>query len=289
MTPNTYNFKQQTKNDTFSGLRFSFNSIINEVEIPINLSGTSIQMDIKKSEQSQPSKSLKSGEGITVTDEVNGKVRIEAFKVDLPAFNYVYDLQIIYPDETVKTYLKGTFKVIEDITLNDSNNLLSAGEFATYKSISKKIDKDKIEDSIKLAQSVDLIDVLGDFYFDLIENLSNEDYYNLINGSSFTCNGKTFKQEGIKSYLADLTYARFLYEINTNFTPFGLQQKFTQDSQPVDRNTVRDMVKQSQIDSSIKFKMIDKYLQSNKELFNRYKNNNNPNINTFGQKYTVIK
>ncbi|WP_431137473.1 hypothetical protein [Psychroserpens mesophilus] len=289
MTPNTYNFKPQTKGDTFSGIQFTFNTSTNDVETPIDLSGATIIMDIKKTYDSPVVKRLESTSGITITDAENGVVNINSFLVDLPAFKYVYDVEIVFPDTTVKTYIKGTFEVVGDVTDSTSTSLLSVGEFSTFKNISKKNDKDKIEQCIKLAQSVDLVDVLGDFYFDLINNINTSSYSDLINGSSFTIDGDDYTQAGIKSYLADLTYARYLYEINTNQTPFGLQQKFTNDSQPVDRNFIRDLVKQSQQDASIKFNMIDKYLQENNTTFSRYCKGNNPNINTFGQKFTVIK
>lgn len=169
------------------------------------------------------------------------------------------------------------------------SNIITPQEFASFRNVSKKLDEGKINECIELGQSIDLYDVLNDFYFDLFENLDSEDYQDLLSGSTFTINNQKYKHAGIKSLLADYAYSRYLYLINTNHTPFGYQQKYTDDSQPVDRNFIKDLVKQNQIDTSIKFKMIDKYLVTNKAKFPRYKNHNNPNINTFGQKYTVIK
>ncbi|OCK42529.1 hypothetical protein BA195_10155 [Tenacibaculum soleae] len=169
------------------------------------------------------------------------------------------------------------------------NNIITAKEFAEYRNISKKIDEGKINECIKLAQSVDLFDVLNDFYFDLLQGVNEPEYNELMSGGTFTSEGKNYYQEGLKSLLADYTYSRYIYVINTNHTSFGYQQKYTEDSQPVDRNFIKDVVKQTQIDASIKFKMIDKYLQTNKAIFPRYSNNNNPDINTFGQRFTIIK
>ena len=169
------------------------------------------------------------------------------------------------------------------------SNIITVDEFTIYRNVSKKIDEGKVNECIELAQTIDLYDALDDFYFDLIENLDNQDYQDLLSGSTFTVNNKVYRQAGIKSLLADYTYTRYLYQINTNHTPFGFQQKFTQDSQPVDRNLIKDMVKQTQIDTSIKFKMIDKYLKNNKEIFPRYSKGNNNDINTFSQRFTVIK
>ncbi|MDP2686448.1 MAG: hypothetical protein Q8O62_04450 [Aequorivita sp.] len=167
--------------------------------------------------------------------------------------------------------------------------LLNPTEFASYRDIGKKLDTAKINECIKLAQSVDLFDVMGDFYFDLLENKTNEDYENLFSGSTFIIDGKNFIQEGIKSLLADYTYARFIYKINTNITPFGATTKLSDNSEPIDRNLLKDLTKQTMIDADVKFRIIDKYLKANSTTFPRYRSGNNPNITTYSQRFTVVK
>jgi len=168
-------------------------------------------------------------------------------------------------------------------------NLITPTQFSEFRNISKKIDNSKVNESISLAQKVDLYDILNDFLFDVVENKDDVSYADLLSGSTFTINGENYIQEGLNSLLADLTYARYMYIINTNQTPFGLQSKYTDDSQPVDRNFIKDIVKQTQQDASVKFKMIDKYLCNNASTFSRYNKGNNSSINTFSQNYTVIK
>ena len=167
--------------------------------------------------------------------------------------------------------------------------LITALQFAQYRNISKKMDTPKITECIRIAQETDLFDVLGGFLFDVLDNVENEDYVDLLNGSTFTANGEKYIQEGLKSYLADLTYSRYIMNLNQVQTPFGMQSKFTDDSEPVDRNTIRDMVKQNQQDAAIRFRMIDKYIRLNTSTFPRYCKGNDKNINTFSQKWTVIK
>ncbi|WP_418513710.1 hypothetical protein [Corallibacter sp.] len=169
------------------------------------------------------------------------------------------------------------------------NQLLTVEEFKSLRNISKKVDTDKINECISLAQNIDLMDVLGDFYFELVENYEDASYEDLMSGSTFNYNSKTYIHQGIKSYLADLTYTRFVYIINTHFTPFGLQQKFTEDSNPVDRNFIKDLVKQTQADSDVKFKFIDLYIKSQPNLFPNYKTGNDDSITTFSQKFYVKK
>ena len=169
-----------------------------------------------------------------------------------------------------------------------AEQMITATEFATYRNISKKIDTSKVNECIKLAQNIDLFDVLGDFYFDLIVNLSASTYQDLLSGSTFQIDGKNLIHEGLDSLLADYTYARYIYLINTNHTPFGLQSKYTDDSNPVDRNMVKDIVKQTQMDADIKFQLIDKYLRQNSTTFSRYSSGDNSGINTFNQRFSIL-
>lgn len=149
-------------------------------------------------------------------------------------------------------------------------NLITVEEFTTLRNISKKVDIAKVNESIALAQQSDLFDTLGGFYYDLLKNVAETSYSDLLNGSEFEYEGETYFHVGIKSFLADLVFARYIYNINVNLTPFGAQQKFTQDSTGIDRNVIKDLSKQAQIDGSIKFKIIQKYLLSKPNVFSRY-------------------
>jgi hypothetical protein len=169
------------------------------------------------------------------------------------------------------------------------DNLITAQEFAAYRNISKKLNIGKIDECIKLAQSVDLFDILGEFLFDVIGNKDEASYADLMSGSTFTVSSSNYIQEGIKSLLADYAYGRYLYAINTNQTSFGLVQKINDDSTPIDRNMIKDMVKLSAQDASIKFRMIDKYLLNNTSTFTRYSKGNDSTINTFSQNFWVKK
>jgi len=149
-------------------------------------------------------------------------------------------------------------------------NLITVTEFTNFRNISKKVDESKVNEAIALAQKSDLFDALGDFYFDLIKNNAESSYYDLMNGCEFNYEGELYIHDGIKAFLADLAYARYIYMVNVNLTPFGAQQKFTQDSTGVDRNVIKDLSKQAQIDGNIKFKIIQKYLLSKPNTFSRY-------------------
>ena len=169
-----------------------------------------------------------------------------------------------------------------------ATSFITTTEFKTFRDIGKKIDIDKASEAIKLAQGVDLYDVLGNFLFNVLDNLESASYADLMTGSTFTYNDTTYQHDGLKSLLADYAYARYVASINVNFTPFGAVKKISQDSEPVDRNTIRDTVKLTQQDASIKFSFINKYLLSDTITFADYCTGNNPDINTFGQRFSII-
>lgn len=148
--------------------------------------------------------------------------------------------------------------------------LITATEFAGYRDISSKLDTNKINEAIGLAQQSDLIEILGDFYFDVVKNAAESSYSDLMDGSTFEYCDKEYVHAGIKKLLGDYTYARFVYMVNINLTPFGAQSKFTQDSEGIDRLTIKDLAKQAQVDAGIKFKFIQKYILSDTDTFSRY-------------------
>jgi len=167
-------------------------------------------------------------------------------------------------------------------------NLITVEEFAEYRNISKKLDEDKINEAISLAQQSDLIKILGDFYFDVVKNAEVTAWLPLMNGSDFEYCGEDFQHAGIKKLLADYTYSRFVYMVNINATPFGFQTKFTEDSNGIDRLVIKDLSKQAQIDAGFKFKYIQKYLLSDTTLFERYCSSQNTNTAFFSQKLTKL-
>lgn len=150
------------------------------------------------------------------------------------------------------------------------SNLITEAEFLSFRNISKKVDSEKLNEAIKLAQTSDLQNALGGLYFDVLAKKDEEPFTSLLNGCAFVYEGENYVHEGLKAFLADLTYSRFIYMVNVNLTPFGAQQKFTSDSNGIDRNTIKDISKQAQIDGNLKFNIVQKYILSKPESFSRY-------------------
>lgn len=154
------------------------------------------------------------------------------------------------------------------------NNILTVVEFAELRSISKKYDIDKVEQAITQAHG-DLREALGDaFFYDVMKNQVDAKYTDLLEGSEFTKDDFILYQNGIKSLVADYAYARYLYELNINHSPFGIVNKNSQDSSPVDRNTIKDIVKQTNQDAARKWDLIEDYLNVSEEIFTVWKKAN---------------
>lgn len=152
-------------------------------------------------------------------------------------------------------------------------NLITAAEFVALKKISVKYDSVEVDKAIEAAEETDLYNILGDFYFDVKENADEAEYSELMAGSSFEYCGEKFIHKGIKALLADYAYSRYIFTINFRLTPFGAQTKLHNDSKEVDRQTIKDLSKQAQIDAGAKFEVIKKYILSKPQLFTRYPQN----------------
>ena len=168
------------------------------------------------------------------------------------------------------------------------SDLLTVTEFIALRSISKKVNTEKVQESIDLSEQSDLYQFLGDFFFDLLKNFGEVSYSDLMAGSEFTYCDEVFIHKGIKALLADLTYARYIYMINVNLTPFGAQTKFTDDSEAISRNTIKDISTQAKVDANTKFKIIQKYLLSDPVIFKRYCDSQNVSTGFNSQKFSKL-
>ena len=109
-----YDILDQYKNDTFDGVGFTLQ---NEAEAPIDLTGASIKIQFRhRSRGGAVVKEITNVDGITIENAANGMFKIDSFIIDWTPELYYYDVEIIFNDGTVKTYIQGKLKVIQDIT-----------------------------------------------------------------------------------------------------------------------------------------------------------------------------
>ena len=102
-----------TKGDTFNEVAFE----VKKNGTAINLTGATIRMQLRKEYGGVVGLSLTSvaNAGITITDAVNGLFRINQQIINIPAFNYIYDIEFDF-DGIVKTYISGNFLILNDVT-----------------------------------------------------------------------------------------------------------------------------------------------------------------------------
>ena len=113
MAQETYKIPDAVKGDTFIGV--TFNLVVNAA--PVDLTGAAIKMQLKGSTNSATvALTLEIGSGITVVDAVNGIFEIDAQIIDITPLCYFYDIQITFPDATVKTYIKGRWEITPEVT-----------------------------------------------------------------------------------------------------------------------------------------------------------------------------
>lgn len=103
------------KGDTFDEVNFELK--INDAIV--NLTGATIRMQLRTNVNDvTPALSLTSvaNAGITINAPTLGQFKINQQIIDIAIGNYLYDIQITYSSGVVKTYIKGTFTITQEIT-----------------------------------------------------------------------------------------------------------------------------------------------------------------------------
>jgi hypothetical protein len=109
----SYNFTH-INGDTFEAVNFALvkNNVV------VNLTGAVIKMQLRTECGGLIALSLTSvaSAGITITNAAGGLFRINKQIINIASGNYLYDLEIVFADTTVKTWLSGEFLIECDIT-----------------------------------------------------------------------------------------------------------------------------------------------------------------------------
>ena len=109
-----YNFPYYRKGDTFSGAEFT----VTVNGTPLVLTGATIRMDMRETPLGTLVKSFSSpSSGITIsTPTTAGKFVLDKQVIDIPAFKYFYDIQILLETGEIHTYIWGFFEIKQDVT-----------------------------------------------------------------------------------------------------------------------------------------------------------------------------
>ncbi len=105
----TYNFTDHITGDTFDGVTFA----INVNGSPLDLTGATITASFRRN--FYDTKTLTSPTNISITDPDGGEFVIDPLIIDWEPGTYSYDIQINLLSGAVKTYIKGTWNILEDV------------------------------------------------------------------------------------------------------------------------------------------------------------------------------
>lgn len=112
MIPGNYNFGTQYRGDTIDAI---------DVTLPIDLTGATVRIEFRlNTKTGEVEKTISSGNGITVNDAAAGEITIDDFKIETAGKIY-WDLEVTTAAGAVKTYLNGSFNVLQDVTNTSSS------------------------------------------------------------------------------------------------------------------------------------------------------------------------
>jgi hypothetical protein len=111
----TYTITPHRRGDTWDGI----NSITIKVNgTAINLTSATIKMEFRQDLDSPVVLTLSTTDGtIEIVNAVEGIIRIPSKKIEIPFGKYMYDLQVTYSNDVVKTYMDGTWEITPDVTV----------------------------------------------------------------------------------------------------------------------------------------------------------------------------
>lgn len=126
--------------------------------------------------------------------------------------------------------------------------LVNKQECSKYLSVSIFRKEEDFNRFIREAQMFDLKRLVCEsFYQDLTSETPVRDYTLLLEGGSYTFEGKKYEFAGLKAVLAYFAYARYIFVGHQVDTPMGIKVKENQDGETIsqtERRDVRTMYKQ---------------------------------------------
>jgi len=117
MTPGTYNFPSHRRGDIFNGHSFEINQNGN----PVDFTGAEIKIQFRTTPESRHvvMEWLTSDGSITISGVGNNFINMEARDgedMDVLPGVYKYDIQVVLSNGVTNTYVKGSMKIVNDIT-----------------------------------------------------------------------------------------------------------------------------------------------------------------------------
>jgi hypothetical protein len=109
-----YTIPSHLRGDTWDGIT---SVILQKNGIPLNLTGATIKMEFREDIDSPVVLELSTTNSkITITNALSGTISIPETIIDIPFGKYVYDLQVTLASGYNKTYMRGTWEIVADVT-----------------------------------------------------------------------------------------------------------------------------------------------------------------------------
>lgn len=149
--------------------------------------------------------------------------------------------------------------------------LVNKQECSKYLSVSLFRKDEEFNRFIREAQMFDLNGLVCEsFYQDLTSETPVRDYTLLLEGGSYTFEGKKYEFAGLKAVLAYFAYARYVFVGHQVDTPMGIKEKVNQDGEAISQNERRDVRTMYKQQADLLWQDCDRYLERNKALFPEY-------------------
>jgi len=150
-----------------------------------------------------------------------------------------------------------------------TTKLITLAEIQAYKQISSSVFLDKLNEIILETQFNDLQPLLGERLFLAILD-DQATYADLLNGSTYTYNGITYTNYGLKSVIAHYVYARYAMFGDLIDNPFGITSKLNlNESKPIDYAFKKNLFNNNKQTAYNYWLNVEKFLIRTKEpLFN---------------------
>lgn len=149
--------------------------------------------------------------------------------------------------------------------------LVNKQECSKYLSVSLFRKEEEFNRFIREAQMFDLKRLVCESFFqDLTSETPVRDYTLLLEGGSYTFEGKKYEFAGLKAVLSYFAYARYVFTGHQVDTPMGIKEKVNQDGEAIsqaERRDVRTMYKQQ---ADLLWKDCQLYLERNATIFPEY-------------------
>lgn len=108
--------KDIVKGDTFTGLKMTFYDGEGVDKTPKDLTGYSVIMNFKKGVGQSNAFIFSTADGsITIPNPTNGEIFMQPREMNYPAYNYIFDIQLISGSNVKKTYFTNYWKIIQDV------------------------------------------------------------------------------------------------------------------------------------------------------------------------------